>query len=898
MGHLAALQGRGYCRVAMHSESRLGCCARAAAGGRRSFTPPGTSRKYERSLPFAFKHLALDLEVSLEKKTVTGSATLNFERAGDSTILCLDAIAFDIASVKVDIGKGFGDASYEYDGELIEVNIPKRARAGKVRVQYTAKPRVGLYFLSPDDQVKDRPVQVWSQCQDEDARHWFPCHDKPHVKTTAEFTVTVPARFSVLCNGELIAEEGPSRSSARSNLRSKARAKSASKSRRGAGRSKADSGAAGPKKTFRYAIDQPLPSYLVTLVVGEFDRVEDRDAVLTSGRKVPVVYWVPKGMKKDAMRSFGETPNMIEHFSQLIGVDYPYSRYTQVVVSDFIFGGMENTSATTMYEHIMLDERAALDIESNYLIAHELAHQWFGDWVTCKDWPHAWLNEGFATYFEHLEKERRMGQDEYLLGLETDLRAYLSEAGGEYQRPVVCKDYAEPIDLFDRHLYEKGSLILHMLRGELGDKTFFSAIESYLKAHAGGNVTTDQLRSSLEAAAGRSLDRFFDEWLERAGHPNVRVSAKYSDKQLLVHFEQTHKGAPRELRFEAEVMDASGKVHQLSALSGEKHTVLSLSLPKRPQYVGIDPKLRLVGQVDVDLAGNWLKAQLNRPSSGYLRRQAALLLGKSSDFTRIQLLGETLRNESETWYVQAACAESLAQAATDDALDELLQSTTVKHPKARAAVAQAIGKYEQAKTQKPLIAMLENERSYLAEAAITRALGKLRDPKQQRRLKSQLRKKSWADVIGCAALDSLAELETDDRSQLLIEYTAYGKPTRIRRRSVLALGRVGDGKGVRQHLERLLDDSHPHFREDVIRALLTHGDARARGALRRRLSQEKDGRVIGALGDALRRFDSKDSQSELTDRIGKLERELNELRGKLSQLSAPSNQSRRKPNRS
>ena len=155
---------------------------------------------------------------------------------------------------------------------------------------------------------------------------------------------------------------------------------------------------------------------------------------------------------------------------------YPWNKYAQVVVSDFIFGGMENTTATTMYEHILLDERAAIDITSDDLIAHELAHQWFGDYVTCRDWSEGWLNEGFATFFEHVWREKHLGRDEYDYGLKADLDAYLGEAHGRYRRPIVCQDYDAPLDLFDRHLYEKGGLVLHALRVELGDALFWKGV--------------------------------------------------------------------------------------------------------------------------------------------------------------------------------------------------------------------------------------------------------------------------------------------------------------------------------------------------------------------------------------------------------------------------------------
>ena len=462
----------------MHfSERHHSCCA---GGQKGPFALPGTERQYERARPFPIRKLALDLKLDLEKGQLRGRAVIDFERASpDGTELVLDAINFEKLSCQLKLPSGAIKPAYSYDGDQLVISIPLKAKAGQLIIRYSATPERGLYFLRPDKEVPDRPLQVWSQCQDEDARHWFPCHDKPHVKMGFSLTVEVPHGFTAISNGEPVQQSVP----------------------------------ASKKQNWKFAYDMPgpLPSYLVTLVVGKFDRVEDRPAIV-GDREIPVHYFVPEGRAKDSQRSFGETPNMIELFSQLTGPPYPWSRYSQVVVSDFVFGGMENTSCTTMYEHVMLDEKAGLDISSHDLVAHELAHQWFGDLVTCRDWSHAWLNEGFATYFEHLEKENRLGRAEYLHGVETDLNSYLNEASSRYQRPIVCRYYAEPLDLFDRHLYEKGGLLLHMLRSELGDSVFWEGVRGYLAEHRDGIVETRDLRAALENASGTSLERFFDSW--------------------------------------------------------------------------------------------------------------------------------------------------------------------------------------------------------------------------------------------------------------------------------------------------------------------------------------------------------------------------------------------------
>ncbi len=474
--------------------------SRAAHG--RPFAFPQTTRKFERDCPFRISHLAVDLDLDVPAHRVSGTATLSLVRVDpDAETLVLDAIAFELRSVRVGPrGAERTRAKYLYDGQQIHVTVPRDVQQLDVSVEYAATPRRGLYFLEPDESYPHRPRQVWSQCQEEDARHFIPCHDKPHVKMTTEVKVRVPEGWFALSNGELVEKAAP----------------------------------AGAPASFHYRLDEPHPSYLLTLVAGEFTELR------AQADGVPLAYYVPKGLEADGARSFGRTPDMVKHFSEITGVPYPWSRYSQIVVSDFIFGGMENTTATTMYEYVVYDERASLDVTSDDLVAHELAHQWFGDYVTCRDWPDAWLNEGFATYMEHVFREKHLGTDEYYYGLKADLDAYVAEAQGRYRRPIVCREYDAPLDLFDRHLYEKGGLVLHLLRVELGDALFWGGIKLYLTRHARGIVETRDLQRALEDASGRSLGRFFEQWVFQPGHPDLEVELRWEQGVLTASVKQTH----------------------------------------------------------------------------------------------------------------------------------------------------------------------------------------------------------------------------------------------------------------------------------------------------------------------------------------------------------------------
>ena len=837
-------------------------CACSSAGS--PFALAGTERKYERSRPFSIPHLFLDLALDFETKSVSGSATLDFERvAASATELLLDAVGFQIESVRLSTGKAFADTPFDYDGDTLTVRGLDGVDTGKVEVRYRATPRRGMYFLAPDAKVKNRPKQVWTQCQDEDARHFIPCHDKPHVKMTSELRVSVPNGFVALSNGELIDSQTPALGSRK------------------------------PKPwVYHFRLDKPHPSYLLTLVAGNFTIIDDRPADLGKSKQVPVRYYVPPARKKDTARSFGETPRMIELFSRLTGVPFPWQRYSQIVVSDFIFGGMENTTATTMYEHVLLDERAVLDITSNDLVAHELAHQWFGDFVTCRDWSHAWLNEGFATFMEHVEREDRLGRDEYDYGVSSDNDTYLHEASARYSRPIVCRDYAEPIDLFDRHLYEKGGLVLHMLRRELGDEAFWTGVRNYLEAHAYGVVETNDLQRALEKVSGCSLERFFDAWVYRPGHPELKVKVSWDDGLLSVAVKQTQKlGDTAEFQFELEVevgMRAGGVSRHKKAVTAGSDTFV-IRLAERPTFVAFDPDLRVVGELTFEAPSDMLRAQLAYATRALSRVRAAEALSQRDDPPTIAALAQSLSNSSEAWMVRAEAARALGKIRSEEAFSALAAQAGTDHPKVRRAVASALGNFKTAAAAKVLEKRAKSDPSYLVEAESVRALGRTRQAEALQVIVPLLDRSSWAEVSRAGALDALGALRDERALPEVLKRTEYGFPTRGRRAAIAALPQISEGRKVREHLEDLLDDNDPHLKIDVVAALQFLGDMKSRGPLHRAKERELDGRVVRRLREALRDMGEHKTVAErkrLNDELDTVRNELSELKARLSKLEA------------
>jgi aminopeptidase N len=854
----------------MHFQGIDSTCAPHAPS---RFVLSGTERRYERPRPFALRHQALELTLEVESRSIDARATLEFLRVDPTaTELELDAVGFELDAVRFLTDTTTRDASYNYDGNKLTVTIPIDVVTGCVEIDYRATPRRGLYFLAPDADVPDRPQQVWSQCQDEDARHWFPCHDAPHMKLTSELTVSVPADWVAISNGTCVEHEIGTDD--------------------------------GRFSTFHFRLDRPHPSYLVTLAAGKFTILEDRPAVLESGRRIPIRYYVPVGREADAWRGLADTPQMVELFSRLTGLEYPFDSYTQVVVHDFIFGGMENTTATTLYEHVLLDERAAIDVDSRALVAHELAHQWFGDTLTCRDWPEAWLNEGFATFFEHVEREERLGRQDYDWSILRDLESYLGEFNESYDRPIVCRDYMAPIDLFDRHLYEKGSLVLHMLRRRLGCEVFWSCIREYVRQNENGIVETHQLWRTCERISGQSLDRFFDDWIYRSGHPELTVSAAYEPGRLVVTLKQEPKGSrsdPFSIPFDLRIQTADGQWLSVRRESNQLVESVVIALPKRPLAIAFDPELLITAPIKLEFGFDWLKQLLEVETSLRSRLLAASALASRHDTPSMKLLRDILLDANQPYMLRIECARSLGKTRTKETVPYLTSAVDADRAEVRRAVATALGQFRVADTTMPLTRMAESDPSYLVAAEACRSLGRSRQPAAKGLLLSRLRQSSWADVVRSGAIDGLAWLRDPELVPVILEQTRYGTPSRGRRTAVLALGRIGSDSATRQQLELLLDDADPHLRADVVDALLAFGKPEALPRLSVQLDRETDTRVQRRLREALRDLAGRDgfATKRLSDDLLALKAKVAELEAQISRLdpSKHADQDGQKPTR-
>ncbi len=802
---------------------------RDESDGHRKFALPGAGLHYGPDKTVIVEHIDLHLEPHLEEQTLDGICTTTV-RALDEPVARLELNSVDLTILRVERdGKA---QSFESRDQQLAITFEPPIQPGeraKFAVTYrVVKPRHGLFFIEPTPEYPNNVRHAWTQSQDENARFWFPCLDYPHSKQTTSTTVVVPKGLFALANGALVerAEDG--------------------------GRTR-----------FVYRQDVPHPTYLVTLVVGPFAEIEQRNA---GSNGTPVWYYVLPGREADGDRAFGNTPRMIEAFEDRIKTAYPYARYSQIAVSDFIFGGMENTSATTQTDRTLHDERAHLDFSSDPLVSHELAHQWFGDLLTCRDWSHAWLNEGFATYFECVWREADLGYDEYLYDVFGCVARYLDEDSNRYRRPIVCNRYIDPIELFDRHLYEKGGAVLHMLRGELGDGRFWRSIAHYVAQNAGRNVETIDVIRAIEETTGRNMRAFFDQWVFRGGHPDLDISVSWDAqrKAATLTIEQKQKidaenpayAFDVEIGFCSTVPASIASNFGAGALPGERrirvhveraHETVTVPLDAEPKLVRFDPGAFLLGSVAFKLGNEFSAAILESDPDPVARLRAAWELSKDGAQRAREALAGAFEHEP-FWGVLEEVANALGTTRAPWARDILVRALSHSHPKVRRAVAAAAGNFRDEAAATALLPLAKNDESYIVRAAALTSLGKTRDARAFDVLREAVQERSWNGTVAAGAASGLAELADERAIDPLIDATKLGRDEGLRRAAVPALARAGEllpdaRPRVVDALDQLLDDPVFLVQLAAIAAAESLADERLLYTLDRLGTSGFDGRV-------------------------------------------------------
>ncbi|HYA34598.1 MAG TPA: DUF3458 domain-containing protein, partial [Candidatus Binataceae bacterium] len=531
------------------------------------------------------------------------------------------------------------------------------------------------------------------------------------------------------------------------------------------------------------------------------------------------------------------------------------------------------------------------------------AHQWWGDLLTCRDWAHAWLNEGFATYFEAMWCEEDKGADEFAWNLRQDRANYFSEDAHHYRRPIVCNRYRAPIELFDRHLYEKGSLVLHMLRRVAGDDLFFRSLNLYCTRHREQNVITQNLQQAFEDATGRNLDWFFDQWVYKEGHPEIEVSSAFDDKQKLasVTVKQTHKASDTTVgafRFPVTIalMDGEGREVRHRVEVKDREQVFHFPSEKAPKAVRFDPEFDVLKTIKHKRGREALETVLRFASEAIARAKAARELGKDGSPQAVVALRTALLNDA-FWGVRADAAGALGTIRTSEAKAALLEAVNVEHPKARRAVMRALGEFRaDADAASALSRVLENgDKSYFVEAEAALALGRTRSASAFDRLAATLSKDSYLEVIRAHALAGMAELRDERVIDVAREWCALGRPPRARVAAIGAIAKGGHFKESRRDeildfLTPLVDDPEFMVRMRAPGAFEEIGDSRGIAPLERLRDRDLDGRIQRRARDAINSLIEGRSRIQEGERIraqmDKLREENTKLKERIDKLEA------------
>jgi aminopeptidase N len=840
------------------------------ANGATDFSLPGDEPRYAPDRKADVRHVDLDVALDFAAARVSGVATTSFEALFEEVReITLDAAELAIESVTM-AGKK-SPLQFWSEGEKLHIALDRVYHHGDafgVAVRYHAQPRTGLVFVKPEPGDPDLPVQAWTQGETEYHHFWFPCHDFPNDRATTSLRATVPANFFVLSNGRL---EGVT-------------------------------DAPDGQKTWSWRMDEPYPAYLITLVAGEFSELKD------TWRDVPVNYYVRKGREADGHRMFDKTPAMIAYFSERFGVDYPYEKYAQIVTEKFT-GAMENASATTHSYRLLPDQRVSLDYSPDPVVAHELVHQWHGDMLAVRDWAHTWLKESSADFYEATWREHDLGVDEYRAEMREYLQAYL-EADARGRRPIVYNVYRKNgNELFDRHVYDKGALTLNMLRFVVGEEPFWRAVRLYTQRNQWREVITADLERAFEEATGRSLARFFEQWLYKAGHPefNVRYSWDEEHKLARLTVRQTQEETALTPIF-ATPVDVAFMVPDKDGTHGDdpkaKATLTTFRvqidsaeqtfyfpLARRPFSVRFDQGGWLIKTLDFERPADMLRYQLAHDPDVLGRIEAAEALGRLGDPQSIAALQQRLLDET-FWAVRGAIAESLAQQRNERALTALIGALdSVDEPKARRAIVAALGVFhapEQAalaeRAAATLTALLaKGEPSYFVESAAATALGKTNVADAYERLLPLLDRGSWNETIRIGVFAGLGALGDPRCVDTLVAWLDLAKPQDARLGAanglrLLATTRRIEGEAQVRAVDALvaaLDDPWELTVFSAIGALSAWGDQRAISALQRLVDRSPDERTVRGARTAIRTLQQGRTAGDETRQLRK---DLEELR--------------------
>lgn len=782
------------------------CCCLGIVNAQRPGLPNNQPPKappfqWARSHNFDVQHYKIALSFDWEKRAVNGETTIilrpfeqNFKE------MELDAGNMTINSVRLEKG---GQLQFRYpDKEHLYITLDRNYAPTDelaITINYSAIPnRRGLTIFTPTAQEPQRRYQIWSQGETTTNHYWFPCYDYPNDKATSEMIVTVEDKYTVISNGRLVEVRNSGKN----------------------------------MKTWHWSIDKPFSSYLVSLIVGEYTELKDKPF-----KGKPVSSYVYPDQAENGRVSLSRIGDMVAYLSERIGYDYPYDKYAQTGVQDF-GGAMENISATTMNDMIIHDARAHLDNSADPVTCHELAHQWFGDLLTCNNWGEIWLNESFATFMEGVWSEHDKGADEARYEYYEGQQQYFAVWNRGIRRPIVTTRYNNNDSVFDAYAYPRGSAVLNMLRFTLGEEAFWRGINHYVKENQFRNVTTPDLIKAIEDATGQNMSWFFDQWIYKIGHPVFEITSKYDEasKKLTLSVKQTQKPDEQRPWFQSAELFMTPVDVAVTTPSGEKvfrkfikqrEEEFTFDLDAKPLIINFDRGSYIISEVKFDRSAEDLAYQLLHDTDVMGRVRAAVLLKDKPGDVATRALAEALRSD-RFWAVRRISAESLGTFKTDAAREALLVGLRDQDSRIRRAAINQLGELKDTKLADTFINVINSDQSYFAVAGAARALGMTGAPNANEVLLRLLEQDSWGDIIRGGAIDGLASLKEKNALPLLLKYAQPGNTAGTRTSALVTVAQLGKGQEeVFNTLMQALDAEAPRVVISAIQGLVITGDMRA-----------------------------------------------------------------------
>jgi aminopeptidase N len=618
-------------------------------------------------------HTKMDAKFDYAKSYMYGKVWLTLKPHFYTTdSLTLDAKGMDIHKVAIVKGSSMKDLSYNYDGWQLRITLDKKYKgeeAYTVFIDYTAKPNEvkvkgsaaindakGLYFINPLGEEKNKPVQIWTQGETEATSVYCPTIDKPNQKTTQEFYLTVPGKYVTLSNGKLMSQKKN----------------------------------ADGTRTDYWKMELPHAPYLFFIGVGDYAIVKD----VWKGKEVS--YYVEKEYATVARKIFGLTPEMITFFSRITGVDYPWVKYAQITGRDYVSGAMENTTATLHSDVAQQDARELTDGNNwELVIAHELFHQWFGDYVTTESWSNITLNESFANYSETLWYEYKYGKDAGDEQNFQDMQGYLGSNSGK--KDLVRFYFNDKEDVFDAVSYNKGGRILHMLRNLVGDAAFFKSLNLYLTANKFKAAEAHNLRLAFEEVTGKDLNWYWNQWYYGAGQPALDINYSYDEatKKVRVIVNQTQGDKVFRLPVAIDIYNGANKTRYNVTVKNKMDTFY-FNASQRPDLVNFDgDKMLLATKKENKTLDEYIHQY--KYAGTYLDRREAIDFASinQSEAKAVELLKTALKDKYEGLRTYTILKLDLSKETMNKAAEPLLAQLAKADPKrgVKAAAIQKLGSY-------------------------------------------------------------------------------------------------------------------------------------------------------------------------------------------------------------